>query len=483
MNEKLLREGHNCWRISQVDKLALLFDGENYYKALFDVLPKATSSIVIAGWEVDARIGLQNIKSNYPKNLRNYFSKLSKLKGLHVFILSWKPALYLKFDREFFAGLRWWKSTNSKVHYWQDKTPFTFSSYHEKLCLVDGNCSFLGGMDITKRRWDTQRHELNSPERVDGYGSKYRPVHDVQIVLSGKVTKDLGILLEKRMYSKTEEKPKASNSKLWPSTHRPTLLNTRLALARTDPKEGAWEIETFYLEALEKAKEYIFIENQYLSHEGITKILCNKLSRATGPDIIIILPFSYPGFFERSIFIKERNKVMSSLKDCDKYNRLLIVHPAREKEDVKNFIVVHSKLMAIDNKYFTLGSANLNHRSFRVDNELNICLEADSQNEQDFIQDCVSELSAEHLEIDKEQFLDIWKTNKSLKTTIETFQKTNGKTLRALPHVTNTTEEKMFQWLKPFVDIKFILPKNYFNLGIILSLALLVFAAKVIYEL
>ncbi|MCO4756144.1 MAG: hypothetical protein KC478_16805, partial [Bacteriovoracaceae bacterium] len=483
MKEPLLRKGHNCWRISQVEKLALLFDGENYYKALFDVLPKSKSSIVVAGWEVDSRVGLQNVSPDYPKDLRSFFTKLVKNKHLHVFILSWRPALYLKFDRELFAKFRWWNNTNSKVHYWQDKTPFTFSSYHEKICLVDGSCAFLGGMDLTKRRWDTQSHKFDSQERIDGDGQSYQPVHDVQLVLSGKINDDIREFLQERLSLKSDKKVESNGSKIWPSTHQPTLTNSTVALSRTDPKKMAWEIEAFYIDALKRAKNYIFIENQYLSHEEITNILGDKLKELDGPDVIIVLPLSYPGFFERAIFIKERNKILTKLKKKDAFNRLLIVYPEDIHKKKNEFIVVHSKLMAIDDMFFTLGSANLNHRSLRVDNELNLCMEASNNNEREFIRDAVSELLAEHLAVKKEMLKADWTESVSLKKLVEGFQKSNGKTLVALPCTENTTSEKLFQWLLPFVDIKFALPKSYFNLGILLSLALLVFAARFLYEI
>lgn len=481
MNKRLLKEGHNCWRISRANKLAMLYDGENYFNALFNTLPKAKSSIQIFGWEVDARVGMDIIHNKYPGDLREYFSKLADAKGLLISVSSWKPALYLKFDREFFAPFKWWKNSSTKVHYRQLRTPTTFSSYHEKVCLIDNNLCYLGGMDITKRRWDTQEHDPKDEHRVDASGNKYNPVHDVQIAISGEITSLVSKCLNGRLYQVPNQANKVGKE-VWPSTHRPQLENVELGLARTSPTERAFEIENFYHDSISSAQNYIFIENQYFSHRTVIELLCEKLLEPNGPEVLIVLPFSYPGFFERAIFTRERRRAIKKLEKHDRYNRLLVLYPKNENTQSERYTVVHSKLMAVDGKYLTIGSANLNYRSFRVDNELNVCLESQSQEEILFIKGVVESLVSEHLHTTTGYFKETWEAKGSLVKSVKALMGKDSKTLEVLPLEDNPLKEKVFFWLLPFVDIKFRWPKSYFNLAIILAIAGLIFAAKAIYE-
>ncbi|MBC77098.1 MAG: hypothetical protein CME64_13880 [Halobacteriovoraceae bacterium] len=481
MDERLLKEGHNCWKISNAEKLALLYDGANYFDALFNTLPKAKSSIQIFGWEVDARLGLHTINPDYPKNLRIYLLGVASSKNVSISVSSWKPALYLKFDRELFAPFKWWKKSNSKVHYRQVRTPTTFSSYHEKVCIIDKQLCFLGGIDITKRRWDTQLHRVEDAKRIDGKGVKYNPVHDVQLAISGKVVKQVSEALADRFHPR-DKNLNEEHSTNWPSEHPPQLRDVNVAISRTDPTRNVFEIEKFYLDAIRSSKKYIFIENQYLSHAEVIRSLCEKLNEVNGPEIVIIVPRSYPGFFERAIFSNERRKAIKRLKASDKYDRLLILYPKTETNKLDKFIVVHSKLMAVDGKLFTVGSANLNHRSLKVDNEMNICLEAATPEEETFINDAPITLLAEHLDISKEVFTSSWRLNNSLKASILEHSHKKDKTLAAVPLYEVPLKEKVFLWLLPFVDIKFRWPKSYFNLTLLLGLTTLLFAAKALYE-
>lgn len=41
--------------------------------------------------------------------------------------------------------------SNDVVLYW---------AHHEKLCLIDGNIAFMGGLDACFGRWDTNQHSI-----------------------------------------------------------------------------------------------------------------------------------------------------------------------------------------------------------------------------------------------------------------------------------------------------------------------------------
>lgn len=35
-----------------------------------------------------------------------------------------------------------------------------FWAHHEKLCIIDGEIAFMGGLDLCFGRWDTHQHQI-----------------------------------------------------------------------------------------------------------------------------------------------------------------------------------------------------------------------------------------------------------------------------------------------------------------------------------
>lgn len=481
MGKSILNTKRNCWKIVNIERLSLLFDSCEYFEAFFQLTEKAKRSIIVVGWEVEAKVGLRHLKDSYPDNLRRYFNGLTKRsKKLRVLVSAWKPALYLKFDREFFSPAKWKWQSSPRVKHSLKRAPYVFGSYHEKVTILDHSCAFMGGIDITKHRWDTRSHSIRESDRVDDDGTTYHPTHDLQMVLSGEVVDVLEEFVSTRV---DVEGPSRGKEDLWPAETSPQLEGVRGALARTDGEKKKFEIEAFYLDAIASADDYIYIENQYYSHEKINDALVKKLLEEGGPEVVINLPYNYPGFFERAVFSHARNKALRKLIAADARNRLRVVYPSQKEENEKNYIIVHSKFMAVDDRLFTMGSANLNNRSMSVDQELNICLEAkDNVEIKKFINDSVSEVLAEHLNIPRERFSLAWSGKGSLVKAIDCHKGKGAKTLRLLPLKPIPFYEAIFLFIAPFVDVKFLLPKERFNILVILGFTFIAVAAKVLYD-
>lgn len=462
MNKNILKEGHNCCKIRTVDRLAMLIDGEEYYQAFFETVPKAKKSIDILGWELDSRINIGHIHNQYPSNLRLYFNQLVKNnRRLHVNVLIWRSPFYLLFGRENFASARWKLETDKNINFRQVGHPHIYGTHHEKMVIIDNKCAFLGGMDISRKRWDTPDHKLNNPLRKDEYGNPYHPIHDIQIVLTGEIIQELKHhLKEKHMPDQLDETEK--DGELWPHTNAVEVDYIKAALSRTNSAKGYREIENLYLEAIHAAKKFIYIENQYFSSETIINALCWKLMEKDGPEVIIVLPYSYRGKFEKAIYTSARNKALKKLRDADHFRRLGFFYPDNAKNDQSRFIVVHSKFMIVDNEFLTLGSANLNNRSLHVDSELNLSMEEYEDNGvKTFIRDNLFRLLEEHLDTKSIDLQKVFQTSSLLKT-IRVFQKKKERTLKDIPLMEMSLTESLMTLLTPMVDIRFSLPKVHF---------------------
>lgn len=476
MNGSIFKPGHNCWKIKKADHLAILIDGNRYYRAFFDVTSHARHCIEIAGWDLDPKLQLSHIDPKLPDNLRMYFNSLTKKnKNLYINIQVWKAFFYLRFGRERFSKLKWKFLTSNRIDFVKAKTPYLFSTYHEKVTIIDNTCAFIGGMDLAGKRWDTSHHLANNFLRVDQEGKEYFPVHDLQMVISGSVVMDLKNIINNREDAEFDVVLKSGRN-LWPKDFPPELDNVKVAILRTDPKAGACEIEQFYLDAIKEAQEYIYIENQYISSDSIVELLCERLRVENGPEVVIVVPFSYRGGFERAIYTQARNRVVKKLKAADRYKRLSFNYPKLNGADDSKYMIVHSKLLIVDGRLMTMGSANLNNRSLRVDNEINLALESLEENHKvgQFIKGVLSRLAAEHLNIEAYEFNEEYSIQNSLMKTIQHFQGMSTKTLQAVPIAKLTLSEKIMTLLADLVDIKFTIPRFYLYIILILLVVFLI---------
>jgi len=476
----ILETGKNCWRICNIEQLSLLLDSQNYYQAFLECSQKAGQSLHIAGWEIDARMLVDPLNKNPNLSFRHYLNQISD-KVVDIHLLSWKAPFYLRFGRERFAGLKWKLNSSSKVKFTHNRYPYCFGSYHEKVAIIDQKCAFLGGIDLAKMRWDTTCHDGNDDRRRDWNGKRYNPIHDLQFVLTGSIINDIAEFIQKRSDKNlffTQQSPSLT-APVWPDSFSPEIHKIKGAISRTDAEEGIFEIEDLYVDAIRSAELFILIENQYFSHHGIIKELALQLKRDNGPEIVIILPVNYRGKFERSIYLTQRNRAIKVLKEADRYGRLKFYYP--ENASPKNFIVVHSKYMVVDNSFMTLGSANLNYRSMRVDREINLGLDGQNKEKiQRFIADSVSRIMADHLGINEKEFAYVFMKNKSLIQTIETLRNRNTKTLNEIHYTHIPLPIWLLNFLYPIVDIKLAVPKKNLYLFLIGLLFLILIAAKVI---
>ncbi len=172
------------------------------------------------------------------------------------------------------------------------------------MVVVDDQLAFVGGLDLTACRWDTQEHRPDDPRRVDN-GNKYNPFHDVQMMVEGEVAQVLGDLARRRWLKATGKElpsPSGSFQPPWPHSFEPDLENVEVGIARTEPphdgKKGVQEIENLYQDAIHAAQELIYIENQYFTANKIGEALAARLKKKNGPEVILILPRKCSGWLE-----------------------------------------------------------------------------------------------------------------------------------------------------------------------------------------
>ncbi|HUE45340.1 MAG TPA: phospholipase D-like domain-containing protein, partial [Aestuariivirgaceae bacterium] len=120
-------------------------------------------------------------------------------------------------------------------------------------------------------------------------------------------------------------------------------------------------------------------EAQYLSSRLVRDALAKRLEQRDGPEIVMVVtPFSH-GFFEKKVLGVNRDRIMRRLNRLPGAHRLRFYYPVvppadQGVEDCK--VLIHAKVMIVDDDFLRVGSGNLSNRSMGLDTECDIAIEA-----------------------------------------------------------------------------------------------------------
>lgn len=411
----LLRPGHNCWQIAQARRFSLLIDAQAYFSAVRQAMRNARRSIFILSWDIDSRVRLvpAGADDGWPETLGEFLAALVKSRPeLHVHVLNWDFAMLYALERELppAYGNGW--QTQRRLMVQMDGRHPVGASHHQKIVVIDDAIAFVGGLDLTRSRWDTPEHACDNPLRRDADGKPYAPFHDVQALVDGDAAAALGELARKRWRAATGRTAAAALSKTlhdpWPENVAADINDLRIGIARTQPafegEPGIFEIRQLYLDAIASSRHMLFFENQYFTSDLISTALAERLNDADAPEVAIVSPEMQSGWLEQATMGVLRARVHARLKAADtkaRY-RMYCPHLPGLGADCLN---VHSKVFAVDDDLFCVGSANMSNRSLVLDTECNLVIdareggdEADCARIRELIAGMRNRLLAEHLD-------------------------------------------------------------------------------------
>jgi phosphatidylserine/phosphatidylglycerophosphate/cardiolipin synthase-like enzyme/uncharacterized membrane protein YdjX (TVP38/TMEM64 family) len=424
----ILKEGHNCWRLSHADKVAFLIDGAAYFEALAQTIDQAHKTIFIAAWDIDSRIQLlrrEDAESQAPCLGDFLNARAKQAPELQVYILTWDyPMLYIR-EREWLPIFNLGWKTHRRIHFYLDDEHPIGASQHQKIVVVDNRLAFCGGLDLSNSRWDTPQHKIDDPRRKDPNGKPYGPVHDFQVMVSGDCAAALGELFLDRWKWATDapiDEIDGQATDIWLENLTPDIEDVKVAIARTLPaykdRRKIREVEKLYLDGIGAARKSIYIENQYLTSDKIAEALANSLSQKQGPEIIMVLPRLSSGWLEQSTMDSLRARILKNLFNADHHDRLRIFYPALG--DGETSVYMHSKLMIVDDRLAIMGSANLSNRSMGLDSECCLAIEAeDDARIAEAITTLRNRLLSEHLGVSIDTLSDALTDKASLIETVE----------------------------------------------------------------
>ena len=427
--DAFFKPGDNCWRVAGATRVAFLIDGAAYFAAFREAVARARQSVLIIGWDIDSRIKLLRSENteDLPVRLGEVLNQLAADRpGLHINILTWDFAMIYALERDWLPLYKLQWRSHRRLHFRMDDKHPTGASHHQKIVVIDDSLAFVGGFDLSKCRWDTPEHKAADPRRVDPNGEPYLPVHDVQVMVEGEAAACLGELARARWWRALRKKlpvPECETD-AWPENVSADMENVEVAIARTQAAYGGdaaiREVERLHLDAIAAAQRYIYIENQYLSSAIIGRALAERLAQQNGPEIVIVMSQHTGGWLEQATMDVLRARLLTQLRSVDRYDRLRLYYPALPGLNDNQCMIVHAKILVIDDSVLRVGSSNLSNRSMRLDSECDLVVVANADRDRRrSIVNFRNLLLAEHLGVTQETVAEAIARENSLITAIE----------------------------------------------------------------
>ncbi|TVQ25472.1 MAG: hypothetical protein EA383_08235 [Spirochaetaceae bacterium] len=394
------------------NQISFLTLSTDYYEALEAVLVHAKGRVLIVGWSFDDRVVLsrhdEHASGSEPRSVGALLVDCARRNpDLHIDIRIWDAPPVFGADQHI---SRWFQTraedtANLDVRFVPADS--AFAARHEKYVLVDSAIAFLGGIDVTHARWDDAEHTAANPKRVDPDGARYVPYHDVQAAVSGPVVQELWKMAQNDGLVQAIPDEDTQQT-LWPGDLPADATNATISLARTrlypeTSRPSITEIRERYLDLIAHADERIYIENQYFSDRAIADAIITRIQEPEGPDVIIIMSKELPDTLGRITMGANNSLQLSRLLEEDTRGKVSF-YSRVAPDDTDVTVKVHSKLMIVDGRYITLGSANISRRSFGMDSELNMVIDAGKCDNQRIALELESRLCAQHCGLSKQDW-------------------------------------------------------------------------------
>ena len=210
---------------------------------------------------------------------------------------------------------------------------------HRRMLIVDGQIGFTGGSGVSPK-WmgdgRTEGHWRDTDVRIEG------PI----------VARLQGAFVENWL--------EATGNVLGGDTYFPPLPRrgpVSAQIVRSSPAGGSFSMYTMFLLAMSSARRSIYITNPYFLPDGrMTRVLTEAPRR--GVRVVLLLPGAIDNNLVRHASRSQFGALLEAGVEIYEYQAGLL----------------HAKTMTIDGIWATIGSTNLDTRSFALNEELNAVL-------------------------------------------------------------------------------------------------------------
>jgi phosphatidylserine/phosphatidylglycerophosphate/cardiolipin synthase-like enzyme len=340
--------------------IEVLIDGASALPRMVEEIRAATSHVHITGWFASPDFVLE--PGDPPVVLRDLLSDAARRVDVRVLLWAGAPVPVFRPSRRQVRRVREELRAAGPVRCALDSRERPLHCHHEKSIIVDDRLAFVGGIDLTSLAGDRRDSPRHPARAALGW-------HDAATAIRGPLVADVAEHFNLRWAEVTGQR-------LAPPTPSPAAGDVTAQLVRTCPErvyralpDGAFGVLESYARALRSAQRLIYLETQYIWSPEIVAILADKLRNPPHDRfrIVLVLPAKPKGGED------DTRGALAELVDADRdHRRMLACCLFARARRVADPIYVHAKLGIVDDRWLTVGSANLNDHSLFNDTELNI---------------------------------------------------------------------------------------------------------------
>jgi cardiolipin synthase A/B len=222
-------------------------------------------------------------------------------------------------------------------------TPWTIDNAnnrnHRRVLVVDGRMGFTGGSGASSK-WM-------------GNGRQKGQWRETDVRLEGPVVNDLQGAFAENWLEATGEML-GGEAFFGPQPARGTVV---AQVVRSSPASGSIAVYNMYLLAISSARRSIYLTNPYfLPDDRMTQSLVE--ARGRGARVVLLLPGAIDNNIVRQASRAGFGRLLDAGVEIYEYQSGLL----------------HAKTMVVDGRWATIGSANVDNRSFALNDEVNLAI-------------------------------------------------------------------------------------------------------------
>jgi phosphatidylserine/phosphatidylglycerophosphate/cardiolipin synthase-like enzyme len=369
--------------------LDVLVDGAEAFSSIAHAIERARDYVHVTGWHIAPYFEL--VRGERPAILGELLAEAAE--RLDVRVLVWAGAPVPAFHptrKEVEEAVRT-LTRHTRIRCETDPREHPFHCHHEKTLMVDGAVAFVGGIDMTDfagDRYDTNDHPAR---RRLGW-------HDVGTRVRGPAVADVHDHFALRWHELTGERLGRDAAPPPAGDHMVQVVRTVANGMYSAVPKGEFRILESYVRAIRGAQSFIYLENQFLWSPEIVRLLAEKLRDPPREDfrIVILLPAKANNGQD------DTAGQLSVLAAADASAGRVLAATIRSLTGSRDDpLYVHAKVGIVDDRWLSIGSANLNAHSLLNDTEMNVVTDDPT-----LVRATRARLWAEHLQVDVATIID-----------------------------------------------------------------------------
>ena len=345
-------------------RMEVLVDGATALPAIAQALRAARSHVHVTGWHLASHFEL--VRGEHPIAIGPLLAELAERIDVRVMVWAGSPVPLFHPTRKEVAAAVEQLTRDTRIQAYRDPREHPVHCHHEKTLVIDDEVAFVNGIDLTDQAGDRFDSSDHAARRKLGW-------HDVGTRIEGPAVADVANHFAMRWRE-------VSGETLPPPVVQPPVADehaSTVQVVRTVAEDmydavpkGDFRIMESYVRAIRSAQDYIYLENQFLWSPEVVGELVAKLEDPPSPDfrLVVLLPARANNGQDDT---RGQLAVLADADGTDNPHFLAATIRSRTggRDDA---LYVHAKVGIVDDRWLTIGSANLNAHALFNDTEMNV---------------------------------------------------------------------------------------------------------------